>query len=76
MSATESLPDDVETLKQRLLAREAELAQARAEAASARAAASSAEALIAHQQLVIEKFKRSLFGPRNERKARLLDQMA
>ena len=75
MSATDSLPDDVETLKQRLLAREAELAQARAEAASARAAASSAEALIAHQQLVIEKFKRSLFGPRNERKARLLDQM-
>ena len=68
MSATDSLPDDVETLKQRLLAREAELAQARAEV-------SSAEALIAHQQLMIEKLKRSLFGPRNERTARLLDQM-
>jgi transposase len=75
MSATDSLPEDVETLKRLVLARDAELAQARAEAASARAETSSAEALIAHQQLLIEKLKRSLFGPRNERKARLLDQM-
>ena len=51
-----------------LLARKAELAQARGEA-------SSAEALIAHLRLTIEKLKRDLFGPRNERKARLLDQM-
>jgi transposase len=75
MSAADSLPDDVETLKRLVLARDAELAQVRADAASARAEASSAEALIAHQQLIIAKFKRSLFGPRNERKARLLDQM-
>jgi transposase len=75
MNATDSLPEDVETLKRLVLARDAELAQARAEAASARAEAASAEALIAHQQLMIEKLKRSLFGPRNERKARLLDQM-
>jgi transposase len=68
MSTADSLPDDVETLKRLVLAREAELAQARA-------AAASAEALIAHQQLIIAKFKRSLFGPSNERKARLLDQM-
>jgi transposase len=68
MSANDSLPDDVETLKRLLLARDAELAQARAEA-------SSAEALIAHMRLTIEKLKRELFGPRNERKARLLDQM-
>ena len=68
MSANDSLPDDVETLKQLLLARDAELAQARAEA-------SSAEALIAHLRLTIEKLKRELFGPRSERKARLLDQM-
>jgi transposase len=75
MSSADSLPNDINTLKQLLLARDAELAQARAEASSARAEASSAEALIAHLQLTIEKLKRDLFGPRNERKARLIDQM-
>src|SRR5688500_12015550 len=68
MSTNDSLPEDVATLQQLLLARNAELARARAEA-------SSAEALIAHLRLTIEKLKRDLFGPRNERKARLLDQM-
>jgi hypothetical protein len=47
----------------------------RQSASNARAEASSAEALIAHLRLMIEKLKRDLFGPRNERKARLLDQM-
>ena len=82
MSTNDSLPGDVETLKQLLLARDTELAQARvevasaqAEAASARAEASSAEALVVHLRLEIEKLKRDLFGPRNERKERLLDQM-
>src|SRR5436305_14756164 len=75
MSAADSLPDDVETLKRLVQAREAELAHARAESASARAEASSAEALITHLRLTIEKLKRDLFGARNERKARLLDQM-
>jgi transposase len=75
MSAPDSLPDDVGMLKQQLLARDAELAQARAEVASARAEASSAEALIAHMRLEIEKLKRDLFGTRNERKARLVEQM-
>jgi transposase len=75
MSTHDSLPDDAETLKQLVLARDAELAQARAEAASARAEASSAEALITHLRLEIEKLKRDLFGPRNERKERLLDQL-
>ena len=46
MSTNDSPPDDVGTLKQLLLARDAELAHARAEVASARAEASSAEALI------------------------------
>jgi transposase len=75
MSTDDSLPDDVETLKRLLLARDAELAQTRAEALSARAEASSVEALVAYLRLTIEKLKRDLFGPRNERKARLLDQM-
>jgi len=75
MSADDSLPDDIETLKQLVRRRDAELSQARAEASSARAEASSAEALIAHLRLTIAKLKRDLFGPRNERKARLIDQM-
>jgi transposase len=62
-------------LKQLVLARDAELAQARAEAANARAEASSTEALLVHLRLTIEKLKRDLFGTRNERKARLVDQM-
>ena len=76
------LPNDIETLKQLVRIRDVELSQARAEASNAlaqasnaRAEASSAEALIAHLRLMIEKLKRDLFGPRNERKARLLDQM-
>src|SRR6516165_7114630 len=68
MSTNDSLPDDVETLKRLLLASNAELAQARAEA-------TSAEALVVHLRLMIEKLKRGLFGARNERKARLIDQM-
>ena len=68
MSPNDSLPDDVETLKRLLRTREADLARARAEA-------SSAEALIAHLRLTIEKMRREIYGPRSERKARLLDQL-
>jgi transposase len=75
MNADDSLPNNIDLLKQLVRARDAELARARAEVSNARAEASSAEALIAHLRLMIEKLKRDLFGPRNERKARLLDQM-
>ena len=82
MNADDSLPDDIEILKHLLRTRAVELAQARAEASTARAEASnaraeasSAEALITHLRPTIEKLKRDLFGPRNERKARLIDQM-
>jgi transposase len=75
MAADDSLPNDIARLKELVRTRDAELALARAEASNARAEASSAEALIAHLRLTIEKLKRDLFGPRNERKARLLDQM-
>src|SRR5712671_6558226 len=68
MNACDSLPDNVEALKRLLLARDAELVQARADK-------SSAEALITHLRLTIEKLKREIYGPRNERKARLIDQM-
>ena len=68
MNASDSLPDDVESLKSLLREKDAELAQARAKA-------SNADALIAHLQLSIEKLRRELYGVRSERKARLLDQM-
>ena len=68
MAADDSLPDDIDTLKQLVRARDAELAQARA-------AVSSAEALIAHLRLSIAKMRRELHGPRSERTARLIDQM-
>jgi transposase len=68
MNTLDSLPHDVDTLKRLLLVRDAELAQARADK-------SSAEALITHLRLTIEKLKREIYGPRNERKARLIDQM-
>src|SRR5258708_31031499 len=64
----DSLPDDIETLQQLVRTQSAELVQARA-------AASSTEALITHLRLVIEKMKRELYGPRSERKARLIEQM-
>ena len=68
VSAADSLPDDVELLKQLVRTRDAELARARAEA-------SGAEALITHLRLAVEKLRRELFGPRSERKARLIEQM-
>lgn len=89
MSFDDSLPDDAETLKRLLRAQSVELAQttaeltqarveaaqAQAEAAQVRAEASSTEALITHLRLAIEKMRRELYGPRSERKARLVEQM-
>lgn len=54
---------------------EAVAASAQGEAASAKADLSSRDALIAHLKLEIEKLRRSLYGTRSERKARLLEQM-
>jgi hypothetical protein len=75
MSADDSLPDDVETLKRLLRVGEADLARARAEVASARAQRSDDQALIAHLKLQIEKLNRDRYGPRSERTAWLLDQL-
>jgi transposase len=84
-----ALPDDVEALKALVIATRAELLNAEAvadkalaaeraaqnEAARAVAERTNLEALIAHQKLVIEKFRRELYGSRSERGAKLLDQM-
>src|SRR5512134_2962636 len=61
MTAADSMPDDVETLKTALI--------------EARAKLSGAEAMIEHLQLVIAKMKREMFGPRSERSQRLIDQL-
>ena len=53
----------------------ARLADVRSEAANAQAELSSTEAFISHLKLEIEKLRRTLYGTRSERKARLLDQM-
>jgi transposase len=68
MSADDSLPDDVETLKQLVRAGKAELARALA-------AVSNSKTLIAHLQLTIAMLRRGMYGPKSERKARLLDQL-
>jgi transposase len=70
-----ALPDDVETLKADLVAEAARAAHAEAEFAVARAKAADDQALIAHQQLRIEKLTRQLYGPRSERRSRILDQI-
>ena len=73
MTSVDALPDDAESLKRLLLAREAELAAARehaataaAEAAALRAKAAGDQALIAHLKSQIEKLRRDRFGQRSE----------
>ena len=75
-------PNDIAALKAALAAARdrhiieaARAAYAEAELAVARAKASDDQALIAHQQLRIEKLTRELYGPRSERRSRLLDQI-
>ena len=77
-----ALPDDIEALKRLVLAREVELAEVYADLTTTRAdlvrsqsRESSGEAVIAHLRLTIEKMRREVYGQRNERSARLLDQM-
>jgi transposase len=82
MTSVDALPDDAESLKRLLLARDEELAVARAhaatvaaEAASLRARAADDQTLIARLKLQIEKLRRERFGQRSERSSRLLDQL-
>jgi len=55
----DSLPDNIDELKAALVAEAARAAHAEAELAVARANASDDQALIAHQQLQIEKLRRT-----------------
>jgi hypothetical protein len=61
VESTDHLPDDIATLKAALIETRAKL--------------SGAHAMIEHLQLVIEKMKREMFGPRSERSQRLIDQL-
>jgi transposase len=62
-------PEQLEALK-------AALAEAQGELAVAKAKAAEDQALIAHQKFEITKLRRELYGPRSERTARLIEQMA
>ena len=80
---TADLPDDIDTLKAALAVARAKMREVAAERdagaaelAVARARASEDLALIAHQKLRIAKLERQLYGPRSERSARLIDQLA
>lgn len=70
-----ALPDDIEALKEIARSALAALDVARADAAAAQAERSDIAAYIAHLKLQIEKLKRTIYGPRAKRTARLLNQM-
>ncbi|HUW80088.1 MAG TPA: IS66 family transposase [Acidocella sp.] len=70
-----ALPDDVAALKDIVRAALAERDSAKVDAAAAQAERSDVAAYIAHLKLQIEKLKRTIYGPRAERTARLLEQM-
>lgn len=70
-----TLPDDIDALKDIVRSALAALDAAKADAAAAQAERSDIAAYIAHLKLQIEKLKRTIYGPRAERTARLLDQM-
>ncbi len=70
-----TLPDDIDALKDIVRSALAALDSAKAEAAAAQAERSDIAAYIAHLKLQIEKLKRTIYGPRAERTARLLEQM-
>ncbi len=77
-SSADELPPDLAAAHAMIVAERAARLAAEAklaEAANAQAKQSSAEALIAHLKLEIEKLRRTLYGTRTERKARLLEQM-
>lgn len=69
------LPDDIGALKAALLAERARADVACADAAAARAEQSDAQALIAQLKLQVALLRRTLYGQRSERGARLLDQL-
>jgi hypothetical protein len=70
-----SLPDDLDALKAALIAARTEAAAEKACAVAAVAELAQGRALIAHLNLEIEKLRRTIYGPRSERTARLLDQL-
>jgi transposase len=71
-----ALPDDIDALKAALTIERAKRQDVDAELSVARAKASEDLALIAHQKLRIAKLERQIYGPRSERSARLIDQLA
>lgn len=67
------LPSDLAAAHAMILAERTARMEAEALAARAQAENTGTDALIARLKLEIEKLRRELYGPRSERKARLLD---
>jgi len=67
-TGTETLPDDIDTLK-------AALAAERAARRESETRAADAEAMAAHLKLLIAKLRHDRFGASSERGSKLLDQM-
>lgn len=67
-TGTETLPDDIDTVK-------AALAAERAARQESEARAAGAEAMVAHLKLLIAKLRHDRFGASSERGSKLLDQM-
>jgi transposase len=73
--ASDSLPDDIETLKAALLAERTALLAERTARLEMEARASGAEAMVAQLKLMIAKMKHDRFGASAERSRKLLDQL-
>jgi transposase len=69
------LPDDIEALKQIVIAREADLAAANARAAQSAREMSGAHAMIETLKIEIQRLRRDKFGQTSERSQHLIDQM-
>jgi hypothetical protein len=74
-SSFDPLPADLASAHAMILVERAARMEAEAVAARAQAVNTSTDALIAHLKLEIEKLRRTLYGGRSERTARLLEQM-
>jgi transposase len=72
IDASNLLPNDLAAAHAMILAERAARLEAEAET---KAALSSNDAFIAHLKLEIEKLRRTIYGTRSERSARLLDQL-
>ena len=74
-TASDDIPNDLETLKAAYLTERARRLEAEAEALLAKAQVANAEVVITHLKLMIAKLNHAKYGPSAERSRKLLDQL-